>query len=178
MLRDTMNTLPQKIYDLIDFGWKTKNLGEYARWASRVQAFLQRVSPNEAAEFYEISNKADLGNWDYARASQIGFLEGLSAKVEDVEGALAALAGSSATPVVPASAHSKKVFVVHGHDNEAKETVARFLERLALEPIILHEQANEGRTVIEKFEVHANVGFAVVLLTQMMLAPWQVNEQT
>jgi predicted nucleotide-binding protein len=57
------------------------------------------------------------------------------------------------------------VFVVHRHDNEAKEKVARFLERLKLEPIVLHEQANEGRTVIEKFEVYADVGFAVVLLT-------------
>ena len=32
-------------------------------------------------------------------------------------------------------------------------------------PVILHEQPNEGRTVIEKFEDHANVGFAVILLT-------------
>ena len=34
-----------------------------------------------------------------------------------------------------------------------------------MRPIILHEQPNEGRTVIEKFEDHANVGFAVILLT-------------
>src|ERR1035438_10530705 len=66
-------------------------------------------------------------------------------------------------PTVPPL--TKKVFVVHGHDDEAKEKVARFLERLKLEPIILHEQPNEGRTVIEKFEVFADVGFAVVLLT-------------
>jgi predicted nucleotide-binding protein len=60
---------------------------------------------------------------------------------------------------------TKKVFVVHGHDNEAKESVARFIERLRLSPIILHEQPNSGRTVIEKFEVFSDVGFAVVLLT-------------
>jgi predicted nucleotide-binding protein len=35
-----------------------------------------------------------------------------------------------------------------------------------LEPIILHEQANQGKTIIEKFEAHAGVGFAIVLLTQ------------
>ena len=45
------------------------------------------------------------------------------------------------------------------------ETVARFLEKLRLDPIILHEQPSMGRTVIEKFEAHADVGFAVVLLT-------------
>jgi predicted nucleotide-binding protein len=35
----------------------------------------------------------------------------------------------------------------------------------ALEPIILHEQANRGKTIVEKFEAHAGVGFAVILLT-------------
>jgi predicted nucleotide-binding protein len=58
-----------------------------------------------------------------------------------------------------------KVFIVHGHDEGAREAVARFLERLGLKPIILHEQANQGRTVIEKVENHGNVSFAIVLLT-------------
>ncbi|KKF38679.1 TIR domain-containing protein [Hafnia alvei] len=60
---------------------------------------------------------------------------------------------------------SKKVFIVHGHDEGAREKVARFLERIGLEAIILHEQANRGRTVIEKVIEYGNVGFAVVLLT-------------
>jgi predicted nucleotide-binding protein len=58
-----------------------------------------------------------------------------------------------------------KVFVVHGHDEGAREAVARFLERLGIKPIILHEQANQGLTVIEKIEAHSEVSFAVVLLT-------------
>lgn len=62
-------------------------------------------------------------------------------------------------------APGKSVFLVHGHDEAAKQTVARFLERLHLAVIILHEQASRGQTVIEKFENHADVGFAVVLLT-------------
>lgn len=61
--------------------------------------------------------------------------------------------------------NTKEVFVIHGRDNEAKETVARFLTRLALTPVILHEQPNQGRTIIEKFERNAQVGFAVALLT-------------
>lgn len=59
----------------------------------------------------------------------------------------------------------RDVFIVHGHDEATKEAVARFLQRLDLNPIILHEQPNAGRTIIEKFETYANVGFAVVLLT-------------
>ncbi|MCY4386687.1 MAG: nucleotide-binding protein [Desulfurellaceae bacterium] len=61
--------------------------------------------------------------------------------------------------------NTKEVFVIHGRDNEAKETAARFLEKLGLTPVILHEQPNQGRTIIEKFEQHAQVGFAVALLT-------------
>ena len=58
-----------------------------------------------------------------------------------------------------------KVFLVHGQDNEAKQTVARFLEKLDLEVIILHERASSGMTIIEKFEQNSDVAFAVVLMT-------------
>jgi len=60
---------------------------------------------------------------------------------------------------------SRRVFIVHGHDEEAKQTVARCLEKLELEAIVLREQPSQGRTIIEKFEDHADVGFVVVLLT-------------
>ena len=60
---------------------------------------------------------------------------------------------------------SNRVFLVHGHDSELKETTARFLEKLGLKPIILHEQSNKGLTIIEKFEEYSDVAFSVVLLT-------------
>lgn len=62
-------------------------------------------------------------------------------------------------------AGSRKVFVVHGHDEAARESAARFLSKLDLTPVILHEQASEGRTVVEKLERHGEVAFAIVLLT-------------
>lgn len=71
--------------------------------------------------------------------------------------------GSTETVLRPP--FSRKVFIVHGHDDGARETVARFLERIGLEAIILHEQANQGRTIIEKVVANSDVGFAVVLLT-------------
>lgn len=60
---------------------------------------------------------------------------------------------------------NKKIFVVHGHDEHAKEMVARFLEKNDFDAIILHEKASAGKTIIEKIEAHADVGFAVILLT-------------
>ena len=65
----------------------------------------------------------------------------------------------------PATVAARKVFIVHGHDDGAREAIARFLERIGFEAIILHEQANKGRTVIEKFVANSDVGFVVVLLT-------------
>jgi predicted nucleotide-binding protein len=60
-----------------------------------------------------------------------------------------------------------RVFIVHGHDNERKLDLARFLKNLtAHEPTILHEQPNKGRTLIEKFEQSAGAtGYAVILMT-------------
>lgn len=58
-----------------------------------------------------------------------------------------------------------KIFIVHGHENEMKLAVARSIEKLGLEAIILHEQPSKGRTIIEKIEGNSDVGFAVVLLS-------------
>ncbi|MEM7014202.1 MAG: nucleotide-binding protein [Verrucomicrobiota bacterium] len=60
---------------------------------------------------------------------------------------------------------TRKIFLVHGHDPEIKQSVARFLERLDFEVIILHEQASGGETIIEKFERNSEVSYAVVLLS-------------
>lgn len=61
---------------------------------------------------------------------------------------------------------SNKVFIVHGHDSLMKEKTARTLSKLGLAPIILHEQADGGKTIIEKFEGNSSdVGYAIILLT-------------
>lgn len=63
------------------------------------------------------------------------------------------------------AADKSHVFIVHGHDELAKTETARFIERMGFKPIILHEQASSGKTVIEKIEEYSNVGFGVVLYT-------------
>ncbi|WFE75900.1 nucleotide-binding protein [Roseinatronobacter sp. S2] len=71
-------------------------------------------------------------------------------------------------PTVPLEnrpSNKTKVFIVHGHDEGPRESVARFLEKLGLQPVILHEQASRGMTIPEKLIAHGDVGFAVVLLT-------------
>ena len=61
---------------------------------------------------------------------------------------------------------SSEIFIVHGHNDTVKLDVARTIEQLGFSPIILNEKANEGKTVIEKFETHADVSFAIILMTK------------
>lgn len=60
---------------------------------------------------------------------------------------------------------SNQVFVVHGRDQGALAEVKLALIQLGLEPVILQELPDQGRTIIEKFEDYAQVGFAVILCT-------------
>lgn len=58
------------------------------------------------------------------------------------------------------------IFIVHGHDNQMKEHVENYIkDDLGLNPIILFQQVNMGRTIIEKFEKYSNVGVAIILVS-------------
>lgn len=60
----------------------------------------------------------------------------------------------------------KKIFIVHGHDDGLKNEVFIFLTNEGFQPVILHHEANEGQTIIEKLEKHiSGVSYAVVLYT-------------
>ena len=64
-----------------------------------------------------------------------------------------------------ANRNYKKVFIVHGHDGELKQSVARIIEKQGIEAIILSEQVNAGKTIIEKLEKYSDVGAAICLFT-------------
>lgn len=58
------------------------------------------------------------------------------------------------------------IFIVHGHDDALKSDIARTIEKLGFEAVILHEQANKGKTIIEKLESEiGRVKFGIVLYT-------------
>ncbi|TQF05573.1 hypothetical protein E6W39_29255 [Kitasatospora acidiphila] len=62
---------------------------------------------------------------------------------------------------------SDPIFVVHGHDSALLYEVLRLLERTTQrEVVVLREQLDHGRTVLEKLEDHTTgIAYAVVLLT-------------
>jgi predicted nucleotide-binding protein len=80
----------------------------------------------------------------------------------EIPAATAATAVTAKESVTPPAA---KAFIVHGHDDAIRHEVARFLERLGIEPIILMEQPHRGRVLIEKLEQNKDVGYVVVLFT-------------
>lgn len=69
------------------------------------------------------------------------------------------------TNLAPKTMNKLKIFIVHGQDDSLKDEVSIFLKKLDLQPIILHEQVNKGRTIIEKFEFYTDVSFAIILYT-------------
>lgn len=99
-------------------------------------------------------------------AKKIRFLTSLAERLDLIDEAPDLSSTGIEVPArVPAVPVNKRVFIVHGQDNEAKAIVSRFVEKCGLEPVILHEQSDRGRTIIEKFEQEADASFAVVLLT-------------
>jgi len=73
---------------------------------------------------------------------------------------------AGAAVVAPSSAPTSiggTVFIVHGRDEGAKESVARVISNSGLDPVILAEQPNQGMTLIEKLERYGKPDFAVVL---------------
>lgn len=160
-------TMTKDIADRLDkfaeSAWNARYPSAYDSWQRKVLAFLRAAKRSEDAEdLVRLGGKVNSSNWEVYRDQQVSHLEGLAILLRSApttEGIQQNGAPTSSTR------NTRKVFLVHGHDAETKESVARFLTRLDLEPIILHEQANRSQTIIEKFEANADVGYAIVLLT-------------
>lgn len=122
---------------------------------------------DNSAEVSAANASANAGIASRAKAKIVSWFDGVIETL-DLIGASSPDAPTGAAITNPATLQSPRngrIFVVHGHDDLMKQKTARILERLSLEPIILHEQPNRGRTIIEKFTEHSDVGFAVVLLS-------------
>lgn len=80
------------------------------------------------------------------------------------QGARQPAAAPVGTPV-PKTVAQTRVFIVHGHDTNRREAVARLVEKLGFKAVVLADQPDQGRTIIEKFEAHSDVDYAIVLMT-------------
>jgi predicted nucleotide-binding protein len=66
----------------------------------------------------------------------------------------------------PKKATKNEVFVVYGHDSDAKTQLEAMLRRWSLKPLILDQLPSGGQTIIEKLEKYtSNADFCIVLAT-------------
>jgi predicted nucleotide-binding protein len=174
----------QVLRELVGIGIRSE---PFVTWHQRVQqALLALFGPGPYnARFVGISFAAPRTPWPTSPGSakpgppndQAAFKQGLEQAESLLKDALEEVAAVDAEAEQTSSiasgirrpgtgSDSRRVFVVHGHDNEAKQTVARTLQKLGLEEVILHEQPSGGKTIIEKLESEgADARFAVVILT-------------
>jgi predicted nucleotide-binding protein len=158
-----------------------KPSGAWNSWVSRIGHVLNE-SVREGSEpfiYFKTGNSARIeGNYrdefDTAKESYIGALKSLKSLIEDGDTFDELLIKSNPvektepvqkTKSSPLKQNEKKVFIVHGHDHNLKIELEVFLSHIGLKPIVLHREADEGKTVIEKFEANSDVAFVFILLT-------------
>lgn len=126
---------------------------------------------NRAVDLLEAYGHAEvhrsMGSHISVRATPLGRLEAERSRAEAARRSVAQDEAEAPTSHdVEDRTASRSVFVVHGRNEGARDQVALVLTKLGFEPVILSEEPNEGRTLIEKFEQHVlSVGYAIALLT-------------
>jgi hypothetical protein len=148
------------------------------RWMSYTDSLLQSLFSDDSLqkEFSSAGNKfVETAVWAWGRTlkgkaklycddiyARVNVLRSIIERLEIIE---TQPSSPSAMTLNRDAPPGRRIFIVHGRNEALTQQTARFLERLDLEPIILAEQPSAGQTIIEKIEAHADVCFAIVLLT-------------
>ncbi len=129
---------------------------EVKKWSNYNLDLLTRafVTDSVAKEYALIA-----GTVEDRLKKRIEYLQSILERLELVE----ETGDKSDSPLSPTLV--QEVFLIHGHDEAANQTVSRFVEKLGFNLTRLSEQPNLGRTLIEKLEDYANVPYAIALLT-------------
>ena len=146
--------------------WDRQNRELLARVFNRGQYATEYSNSCRQREqsWYGGSRSTEEGDEEGYIECRVEFLESMLGRIKIIADAQADPATTEATPDSQMKGPAE-IFVVHGQAEAPKAKVARFLEKLGLKAVILHEQPDEGRTLIEKLERFSGVGYAVVLLT-------------
>lgn len=157
--------------DMLISNGVTSDDPEFIAWKNKAQRFLIKKYGEISFEYESFANTVfSLNLWlpetphiEFINACRSGLLCSKSVfqsyldELEESETSSASIPKNNNT--------FNKVFIVHGHDGELKQSVARIVEKQEIDAIILSEQANKGRTIIEKFEDYSDVSGAICLFT-------------
>lgn len=155
--KENLDKLYQELEEIVDAECKCL-CGDFDKWQKKCSDYIkEHFSKNEHREFVTITIEllskplAYNGDTYSITADYFEKVKNLFQKHLDSIGIKEA---------------SPKIFIVHGHDENFKLKVARLIERQGLEAIILHEQVNQGKTIMEKVESYGNsVSAAIILFT-------------
>lgn len=139
--------------------YKLQDRVAYSTWKNQVIIYIQNVLKDERA-LKRFEDQGELFEKNFYKPVYLDNMLGI------LNAYLQSGFDGSEQPEESNIVSANKVFIVHGHDEKVNQEVARTIEKLGLEAIILREQPNVGKTIIEKFEEYAkDVRFAVILLT-------------
>ncbi|OHE81929.1 MAG: hypothetical protein A2X76_03140 [Lysobacterales bacterium GWF1_69_6] len=177
----------EKLAARISAGREIQNLGilseeglegaraKRTKWnAYNIELLKRCFEPDSIAEEYESVSLLGVIYTNAPLSRRVeSFRAGLGKKLTCLESILERLdlipgdsRGAESSATTDRGHQKNAAFIVHGSDEAAKTRVARFVDRLGVRAVVLHEQPNRGQTIIEKFESNAaDVGFAIVLLT-------------
>lgn len=138
-----------------------------------VQNYQEKIENFKGIHFYPFfrttgdNGRSEVKSFEEGKRKALDFILGLIESNELIHslGISSNPSSDTNTSTFSQQKHKNKVFIVHGHDDHLKNEVARFIESLDLEAVILHEQSDRGQTIISKFATHSDVGFAIVLYT-------------
>lgn len=158
----------KKLYDQIDELLNnniTFSNEKFQAWYQECRRFLSNTYGADSVE---------LGNFDFTRFQSMTFdkeesirtcQNGLQVAKTNFKTLLDELSEEiNSNNELNISDNKDKVFIVHGHDKGLKYQVSNLLRRIGLNPIILHEEENLGRTIIEKLEECSQNAYAAVIL--------------
>jgi predicted nucleotide-binding protein len=155
--------------------------GAWNAWVTRIERVIKESVKQESEPFiyFKTGNATRIkGNFrdqfDTAKDSYVGALKALKSILEGGDTFDELLVKTNSVEKIEivkdaknqtSKLNEKKVFIVHGHDHNLKVELEVFLSHIGLKPIVLHREADEGKTIIEKFEANSDVAFVFILLT-------------
>lgn len=164
-LIDEIDTLIQRSVDSEDSSFKA--------WKTDAERFLIKKFGAESFEHKTFKNTPFFPSTYFMDSPRSVFIEACKNDLETTKAIFLTYlkemqsenVEASVSNFSPVNSNFEKVFIVHGHNGELKQSVARIIEKQGIEAVILSEQVNQGRTIIEKFEGYSDVSGAICLFS-------------
>lgn len=179
---EQLTQLKRRLLEDVSEGYSVKGIefgrNRYEALKRKTKEVLDGHFPGESERFakniicYSFSPRnrwQDTGLWflEHDGSKYSAYIDSLIMDLNNDEYIPPATEGDNdVTEAKSSAAPNNKIFIVHGHGEAEKEKTARFISKMGLEPVILHEQVSQGKTIIEKLEHYTDVGFGIVLYTE------------